>query len=57
MNDMHRGDEAGYFAFGGSTVILLFPAHTIAFDEDLLRNSKSQVETLVKMGVSLGTKQ
>ncbi|GAA5969651.1 hypothetical protein JCM11641_008194, partial [Rhodosporidiobolus odoratus] len=50
-----RGDELGYFAYGGSTVIAVFPARTVKWDADLLRNSKGenaegvQVETLVKV--------
>jgi phosphatidylserine decarboxylase len=34
-----RGDELGYFAFGGSTILLIFQAGTITFDADLLVNS------------------
>jgi len=54
-----KGDEMGYFAFGGSTVLLLFLPNSIVFDEDLVVNSAKPMETLVKMGVSLGrsTKQ
>eukprot|EP01121_Diplochlamys_sp_Union-15-3_P018537 TRINITY_DN6764_c0_g1_i1.p1 TRINITY_DN6764_c0_g1~~TRINITY_DN6764_c0_g1_i1.p1 ORF type:complete len:473 (+),score=83.86 TRINITY_DN6764_c0_g1_i1:67-1485(+) len=49
-----KGDEYGYFAFGGSTVLLLFEKGRIEFDEDLLLNSSKQLETLVKVGQSLG---
>jgi len=49
-----KGDEYGYFAFGGSTCVLLFEKGRIAFDEDLLVNSLKPLETLVKMGTSLG---
>lgn len=42
-----RGDELGYFAFGGSTVIVLFKKDTIKFDNDLVVNSKKPIETLV----------
>ena len=48
-------DEIGYFAFGGSTVVLLFPKQSICFDEDLLVNSRECLETLVQVGDSLGT--
>lgn len=51
-----RGQEVGYFAFGGSTIITLFPAGTIAWDKDLLDNSKSSMETLVRMGTRVGRK-
>ncbi|KAI0764292.1 phosphatidylserine decarboxylase-domain-containing protein [Trametes elegans] len=49
-----RGDELGYFAYGGSTVIALFPEGLIQFDDDLVRNSAVPIETLVKVGDSLG---
>lgn len=56
-----RGDEHGYFAFGGSTVILIFPPKIgdegmkIVWDEDLVANSNSTLETVVKMGTRIGT--
>jgi len=51
---VHKGDEYGYFAFGGSTCIVLFEKGKITFDEDLVVNSEKPIETLVKMGESLG---
>jgi len=42
-----KGDELGYFAFGGSTVLLLFKQGTIELDEDLVINSQKPIETLV----------
>jgi len=52
--NIHRGDEMGYFAFGGSTIICLFEKGRIAFDDDLLVNSEKPIETLVCMGNSVG---
>jgi phosphatidylserine decarboxylase precursor len=51
---VNKGDELGYFQFGGSTLLVLFQRGRISFDEDLLFNSAKQQETLVKMGMSLG---
>ncbi|KAL8278896.1 hypothetical protein RQP46_008767 [Phenoliferia psychrophenolica] len=51
-----RGDEAGYFAFGGSTILLLFKPKTVVFDPDLVLNSSNSVETLVRMGSRIGCK-
>jgi phosphatidylserine decarboxylase len=48
-------DEHGYFAFGGSTIILLFPVDRIKFDEDLLNNSEDKLETLVRVGDRIGS--
>jgi len=41
-------------AFGGSTVLLLFPPNSIEFDKDLVVNSANALETLVKVGTSIG---
>ncbi len=49
-----KGDEMGYFSFGGSTLILLFEPGKIKLSEDILENSKKSIETLVKMGTPLG---
>jgi phosphatidylserine decarboxylase len=45
-----KGDEKGFFKFGGSTVICFFLPGAVQFDADLCENSASGVETLVKMG-------
>ncbi|KAL1940356.1 hypothetical protein VTO73DRAFT_8928 [Trametes versicolor] len=49
-----RGDELGYFAYGGSTVVALFPKGLMRFDDDLIKNAAVPIETLVKVGESLG---
>ncbi|EJF56197.1 hypothetical protein DICSQDRAFT_93902 [Dichomitus squalens LYAD-421 SS1] len=49
-----RVDELGYFAYGGSTVVILFPKGIIKFDDDLLKNSDVPIETLLKAGESIG---
>lgn len=48
-------DEKGYFKFGGSTVILIFEKDKIQFSSDLIENSQSGRETLVKLGESIAT--
>lgn len=50
-----KGDELGYFAYGGSTVICVFPPGMITFDQDLVKTSEQSLETLMKVGYSLGT--
>lgn len=52
--NVQKGDELGYFQFGGSTLLVLFQRNRIRFDDDLVFNSAKQQETLVKMGMSLG---
>jgi phosphatidylserine decarboxylase len=49
-----KGEEKGYFRFGGSTVVLLFEKSKIRIDEDLLINTSRGYETSVKMGERIG---
>ena len=49
-----KGDEFGYFQFGGSTTILVFQQGRIEYDLDLLQHSGRSVETLLKMGERIG---
>ncbi|CAL5377770.1 unnamed protein product [Camellia sinensis] len=65
---VQKGDEFGYFSFGGSTVICMFEKRivngwvfslcgtmdTIKIDKDLLANSARSLETLVSVGMTLG---
>lgn len=50
-----RGNEKGYFKFGGSTIVLL--VNDIEIDEDILENSKNDLETVVKLGEKIGRKK
>lgn len=52
--NLNRLDEIGYFAFGGSTIVLVFPPGVNQFDQDLLDNSQECLETLVRVGQTLG---
>ncbi len=45
-----KGDEKGYFKFGGSTVILVARAGALVFDDDIVRNSAAGLETRVRCG-------
>lgn len=49
-----KGDEKGYFCFGGSTIVLLFKEKVIKMDEDILEYSKAGIETKIKMGEKIG---
>jgi phosphatidylserine decarboxylase len=51
---VNKGEEKGYFKFGGSTVVLLFGKSKIRIDEDLLINTANGYETFVKMGERIG---
>jgi len=51
---VEKGGELGYFAFGGSTCVVLFRRGTVVFDEDLVVNSSKPIETLIRVGESVG---
>jgi phosphatidylserine decarboxylase len=49
-----KGDEKGYFSFGGSCLLLLFEPKTILFEQDLLENSRQKIEVRGLLGQPLG---
>ena len=51
---IERGSEMGYFAFGGSTVVMLVDKSKVKIDSDLLENTKNKIETAVLMGEKIG---
>ncbi|KAG6887647.1 hypothetical protein C0995_013752 [Termitomyces sp. Mi166 len=51
---VRRGDEFGYFAFGGSTIVILFEKDRVEWDEDLLKNGRASLETLVRVRSGIG---
>lgn len=55
-NEVSKGDEKGYFKFGGSTVILFIEKSRIKIDSDILQQSSSGIETAVLVGEKIGTK-
>ena len=52
-SNVSAGQEKGYFAFGGSTVVLLFEKGKIKFSEDLTKNTLKGIETQVLMGQTI----
>ena len=48
--EVKRGEEKGYFEFGGSTIVLLLQHGKVRIDEDLLDNTENGYETIVRMG-------
>ncbi|KAL6301148.1 phosphatidylserine decarboxylase-domain-containing protein [Sparassis latifolia] len=52
-----RGQELGYFAFGGSTLVVLFEKGVVEWDEDLLDNGRACLETRVRVGMGIGRGQ
>ena len=46
----NKGDEKGYFLFGGSTVVLCGQKGKWAPSEDILTNTKAGIETYIQLG-------
>ena len=51
---VRKGEEKGYFEFGGSTIILFIQKDRIALEETFLANTRKGIETKVQMGQRLG---
>lgn len=51
-----KGEEKGYFEFGGSTVIILLKAKQVVIDNDIIENTNKNKETVVKLGETIGKK-
>ncbi len=53
--EIAKGDELGYFAFGGSCVITVFERGRVALAEDLVARSRHQQEVYARFGDALAT--
>ena len=51
-----KGEEKGYFAFGGSTLVLFFEKGKVKLADDLLENTRKGYETAVFMGENIASK-
>ncbi|MDZ5255333.1 phosphatidylserine decarboxylase [Clostridium sp. LIBA-8841] len=51
-----KGEEKGYFKFGGSTTILFFKKGMVKVDSDIVEQTKLGFETKVNMGETIGHK-
>ncbi len=50
---VQKGEELGYFSFGGSMILLFFEKGKITLAPDLVNNSKKGFETFIRFGDSL----
>ena len=50
-----RGEEKGFFSFGGSTIIMVFQKDHVFFDDDILQHTAQNIETLIKAGEHIAT--
>lgn len=53
---LKRGDEKGFFKFGGSTVMLFFKENIVKIDDDILNNSRNGIESSVYLGEKIGVR-
>lgn len=51
---VRRGQEFGFFKFGGSTIVLVFERGRVVWDKDLVENGRAAIETLVRVGMGVG---
>ena len=51
---VEKGEEKGYFQFGGSLTMCLFPPGGLELDSDLLEQTAAGVELYAKMGDRMG---
>ena len=51
---VNKGDEIGYFAFGGSSVLVLADSNKVTIEEDILTNTQKGLETSIRMGERIG---
>ncbi len=49
-----RLEEKGFFAYGGSTIVVLYRKGTVKIDDDILNFTKKDIETKVQMGEKIG---
>lgn len=51
---VNRGEEKGYFKFGGSTVLLFFKKDKIRIDADIINQTRDGFETKILAGETIG---
>ena len=52
-----KGEEKGFFKYGGSTIILLVKKDNVKIDNYLINNTKTGYETIINMGDKIGIKK
>lgn len=53
---IRRGEEKGFFEFGGSTIVLLFKEGTVDIPQEVFDATLSDKEAIVKYGAAIGRK-
>lgn len=52
-----KGEEKGFFKYGGSTIILLVKKDNVKIDNYLINNTKKGYETIINIGDKIGIKK
>ncbi len=52
-----KGEEKGYFEFGGSTVCVVLKKKEVEFDDEIINNTKNELETRVLFREKIGYKK
>jgi len=52
--EVQKGEDLGYFQYGGSTTILVAPEGAVTWDAYLVKASETPIETLVRVGERIG---
>ena len=55
-HDFQKGEEKGWFEYGGSTIIQIFKKNCVIPDADILEQTQNKTETLVKFGEKTGSR-
>ena len=56
-SQVKKGEEKGYFFFGGSSCIMFFEKDRVKFDSDIIENSQLGLETKLSMGERIGERK
>jgi len=51
---INKGDEIGYFSYGGSDIFVLFDTSSIEWDNDIKEQSQKSVETYIQCNQHIG---
>ncbi len=52
--EVFKGEEKGYFEFGGSTIIVLIEKERVEVFDEIMKNTKEGKETRVCLGDAVG---
>ena len=55
--DFRKGDEKGYFEFGGSSIVMILKKGSARIDADIMAHSAKGIETKVNLGERIGMKR